>query len=67
MRLRFLAAGIAAALGIAAPDGRARALQAERSAYPLESRIPVGSASLYSRTIGTGEPVIVLHGGPDFD
>ena len=29
--------------------------------------IPIGNASLYSRTIGQGRSVIVLHGGPDFD
>ena len=33
----------------------------------MESRIPVGGASLYAREIGRGQPVIVLHGGPDFD
>ena len=33
----------------------------------MESRIPVGAASLYARAIGLGQPVIVLHGGPDFD
>lgn len=32
-----------------------------------ERRIPVGSASLYTRDIGRGPAVIVLHGGPDFD
>jgi proline iminopeptidase len=32
-----------------------------------ESRIPVGRGSLYARTVGQGAPVIVLHGGPDFD
>jgi proline iminopeptidase len=31
------------------------------------NRIPVGQASLYSRVVGRGRPVIVLHGGPDFD
>jgi proline iminopeptidase len=30
-------------------------------------RVDVGAALLYVRTIGTGPPVIVLHGGPDFD
>lgn len=34
---------------------------------PSESRVPVGTASLYARAIGQGPPVIVLHGGPDFD
>jgi proline iminopeptidase len=32
-----------------------------------ESRVAVPGASLYVRTIGHGTPVIVLHGGPDFD
>ena len=32
-----------------------------------ETRIPVGNTTLYSRAIGQGRPVIVLHGGPDFD
>jgi proline iminopeptidase len=34
---------------------------------PVEARIAVGNTSLYARTIGRGPPVIVLHGGPDFD
>jgi proline iminopeptidase len=33
----------------------------------VESRVAVPGASLYVRTIGDGAPVIVLHGGPDFD
>ena len=28
---------------------------------------PIGKAALYSREIGRGQPIIVLHGGPDFD
>ena len=32
-----------------------------------ETRIPVGNAALYSREIGQGRAIIVLHGGPDFD
>ena len=32
-----------------------------------ESRIRAGTASLYARDIGKGTPIIVLHGGPDFD
>ncbi len=42
-------------------------LGSERSATPRESRIPVGGADLYSREVGQGTAVIVLHGGPDFD
>jgi pimeloyl-ACP methyl ester carboxylesterase len=29
--------------------------------------VPVGGASLYVRDGGRGRPLIVLHGGPDFD
>lgn len=32
-----------------------------------EASIPAGNAALYSRDLGDGLPVIVLHGGPDFD
>ena len=32
-----------------------------------ESRIPVGRSSLYARLAGKGQPLVVLHGGPDFD
>jgi proline iminopeptidase len=34
---------------------------------PRESHIPVGNAELYSRELGQGAEIIVLHGGPDFD
>jgi proline iminopeptidase len=37
------------------------------SANASESRIPAGPTSLYARSIGRGQPIIVLHGGPDFD
>jgi proline iminopeptidase len=32
-----------------------------------EGRVPVGNASLYVREVGSGQPIVVLHGGPDFD
>ena len=32
-----------------------------------ELRVRVGEASLYARDVGRGRPLIVLHGGPDFD
>src|SRR6476661_1732168 len=43
------------------------ATESKRNAMPHESRIPVGNAELYSREIGQGTAIIVLHGGPDFD
>lgn len=56
---------LVAALGITwAP---ATAAQGGSSVAPRENRIPVGDASLYVRDIGTGQPVIILHVGPDFD
>ena len=38
-----------------------------KHAAPGESRIPVQGAMLYCREVGRGTPIIVLHGGPDFD
>jgi proline iminopeptidase len=40
------------------------------SFYPPSAReghIPVDDARLYYRDIGEGTPVVILHGGPDFD
>ena len=37
------------------------------TARPREAPIPVAKGELYSRVIGQGQPLIVLHGGPDFD
>ena len=67
MRTRLIAAGVAAALVMASPSDSASALRTVRNAAPRESRIPIGHASLYARDIGRGQPIIVLHGGPDFD
>jgi proline iminopeptidase len=43
------------------------ALQSTPAAAPHETRVPVGGAELFVREVGRGTPVIVLHGGPDFD
>jgi proline iminopeptidase len=67
MRTRGIIASLAAALVTTLPSDSARALQAKRTAAARESRIRVGRASLYSREIGRGQPIVVLHGGPDFD
>jgi proline iminopeptidase len=32
-----------------------------------EVRVSIGGALLYARDVGRGRPLIVLHGGPDFD
>jgi proline iminopeptidase len=57
---------LASAAGPPARPGAAPA-DTERKAAAREVRVPVGKASLYCREIGQGPPVIVLHGGPDFD
>src|SRR5947209_1477012 len=67
MKARLSVVTVAAALAAALTSHSARGFQNDRIASPRESRIPVGKASLYSREIGRGQPIIVLHGGPDFD
>jgi proline iminopeptidase len=37
------------------------------SPAPREGYIPVRGAALYYRETGRGQPIILLHGGPDFD
>lgn len=45
----------------------AHAAMGQQNPAPRETRIPAGNASLYARDIGRGQPIVVLHGGPDFD
>jgi proline iminopeptidase len=52
---------------VALSSGSASALENDRNDAPHEARIPVGGADLYSREIGKGTAILVLHGGPDFD
>ena len=42
-------------------------VQASLWEFPREVPVPVEGASLYTRVLGRGRPMIVLHGGPDFD
>ena len=62
MRPRFIVASLAAATWLSASGN---ALQTDPAAAPQESRINLGKASLYARAIGRGQPLIVLHGGPE--
>jgi proline iminopeptidase len=66
MTIRFIVAGLTAALVAAAGSAAARGSQGAPG-VARESRVAVGTASLYARDIGQGPPAIVLHGGPDFD
>src|SRR5215203_6048880 len=34
---------------------------------PVEGYLPTRRGRLYCRTLGGGPPIVVLHGGPDFD
>lgn len=34
---------------------------------PRERTIPIANAEFYIREVGSGQPIITLHGGPDFD
>ncbi|RPJ02549.1 MAG: hypothetical protein EHM39_01595, partial [Chloroflexi bacterium] len=36
-------------------------------AHPHEGYVPVDNAELFFREVGQGQPIILLHGGPDFD
>ena len=68
MKPYFMLATFAAAIVLAfAPHSGVSRLQTKAELNPSESRIKVGNTSLYVRAIGKGKPVIVLHGGPDFD
>jgi hypothetical protein len=66
MKATLVLAVLAWAYAAWVPPGSTAALECERSATPRESRVPVGGADLYSREVGQGTAIIVLHGGPDF-
>ena len=67
MKARLIVASLAGALVTALPSDSVSALQNGRSTAPREARIQAGKASLYAPEIGRGQPLIALHGGPDFD
>lgn len=67
MQLHVMGASIVAALLAELAAGSVRTTPTESTAPPRETRIQSGKASLYARDVGKGPPVIVLHGGPDFD
>ena len=64
MRFTFI---VAAALVSLFGSSSLMTLQSGQKLKPIESRIQIVNSSLYVRVIGKGQPVIVLHGGPDFD
>jgi proline iminopeptidase len=66
-RARTLAIVLATASVAATGAGVEHAPGTQRGAALHEDRIPVGGATLYGRDVGRGQPIVVLHGGPDFD
>jgi len=68
MRVAFGLAVLASACTAVAPSPSPSApAGAAGPAAPREGRVSIGGAGLYFRDVGQGPPVIVLHGGPDFD
>jgi len=59
----ILAIAMSAACGTSSGPGSG----AGTTAVASEARVPIGKATLFTREIGKGQPVVVLHGGPDFD
>ena len=53
--------------GICPGLGPSGLVYGQQSAAVRETHIDVGGAALYAREVGKGPPIIVLHGGPDFD
>jgi len=62
-RRLFAILGVSGALWL--PQAVLNASPADHKVH--ETRIPVGTAKLYTREVGQGTAIIVLHGGPDFD
>lgn len=67
MSTRWIVSTVAAVLAAASPSRSVTAQKGHAGTAATETRVPAGGASLYARVIGRGQPVIVLHGGPDFD
>lgn len=67
MRSGLQLTGLATALVLALLTGAAVVRQSAPRIVARETLVPAGQASLYARDVGRGQPLIVLHGGPDFD
>jgi proline iminopeptidase len=65
MRLALILAILVSAC--TSPRSGSDAPAAGKGTTPREGHVPVGTAQLYFREVGQGQPMIVLHGGPDFD
>ena len=66
MTYRVAAIFLAASL-VAIESASGCLAQSTEHMTPTEAKIPAGNTTLYTRAVGKGTPIIVLHGGPDFD
>jgi len=67
MGARFIVVSVASVLQLALAFTEEVRVHPGRTTAVRESRIPVEKTSLYAREVGRGQPLVVLHGGPDFD
>jgi proline iminopeptidase len=67
MRTKLVFGVLVSAYAASLRQGSTAALESDQSAKPREICIRVGDADLFSREVGLGQAIIVLHGGPDFD
>jgi proline iminopeptidase len=67
MKVALVLAGLVCACAACFVSGHLSAAQQKSNPTAREGRIPVGGAELFFREVGHGTPMIVLHGGPDFD
>jgi proline iminopeptidase len=67
MRIKPLFATLLILFAVCLGLGMNCLLHGQQGATVRESRVDVGGAELYAREVGKGAPIIVLHGGPDFD
>ena len=67
MKRRFIVANFSAAILTSLATQSASAVQDGRKLDSYREPYPRWHTSLYTREIGQGPPIVVLHGGPDFD
>jgi proline iminopeptidase len=66
IRVSILSGAVAVAVSLCSSSVMAQQTTSTQSGA-RKMTVDVGGASLYVREIGRGQPLLVLHGGPDFD
>jgi len=64
MRSKLILTSLVFAGALLLPTGL---LRSQDGAKAHESYVGVGGAELYARELGNGPPILILHGGPDFN